>query len=135
MVLVSGKNGAISAKNGKGRPNLAIINIPLLVLGRIWTRSAEEAVLDKSKSKSSDKRSVKEPEGPTGMVARAVLIQKISITGSTEHPIKAQPRGIPKYSNAIPPKSSSIKTMSNRASIGALLKRCFWWAFLTRGLV
>ena len=109
-------------KKGIGKSKRAIIKAPLLVLGRILVRSAGVVLLDNNKSKSSEIRSVKLLVLPIGVSERAFLIQKMSIAGQVEKPIKAQPRLILKYSNVMPPKSKTIKMISMNARTGVLFK-------------
>ena len=130
---VVGRKLAISLKKGVGKLKRAMIKAPLLVFGKIWVRSAGEEFLVISRSKSSEIRSVKLSVLPIGMSTRSFLIQKISMAGREEKPIKVQPMEFWKYNSVMPPKSRAINTTRVSASIGGLFSACFWWAFLTRG--
>ena len=108
--------------------------MPLLVLGRIWIRSAGVDLLDNKNRRSSESKSVKSLDLPMGISARAVLIQNRKMAGHAENPISIQPIGYLKNTNAMPPTSSARYTMNKSARNGGASKRCFSWAFLTRGL-
>ena len=70
--MVAGKNCDISVKRGRGKPKRAMIKVPLVVLGRICTKSAGVVRLESSSKRSSEMTSVKVPDGPMGISARAV---------------------------------------------------------------
>ena len=57
----------------------------------------------RSRSRSGERRSVKSSDLPRGMVSRAFLIQKISISGRGVKPMRIQPIEILKKSSALPP--------------------------------
>ena len=115
----------MSAKNGTGRLSLAMKKMPLLVLGRTWTRSAGVVLGDSSKSKSSERMSVKVPEVPMGMSERAFLIQKRSMAGRAEKPMRVQPMDDRMSRSVMPPASKAIYITKTSASTGGVLSACF----------
>ena len=84
-------------------PKRAIRKAPLLVVGSILTRSFGVVLSDSLRSKSSDSKSVKSLVFLIGTVPRAFLIQKTSMSGQTEKPIKSQPRELWMNSKVTPP--------------------------------
>ena len=123
--VVAGRNSWACWKKEIGKPNLAIMKEPPRVLGRILIKSAGVVLGDKSRSKSSESRSVKLLDLPTGISFKSFLIQKTSMAGKAEKPINVQPSAIWKYSRAMPPKSKVMKITSVSVKTGGLLSERF----------
>ena len=125
--------GVICSKKAMGSSNLAIRKRPLLVFGKIGIKSRVVRFGFKSKSKSSEMRSVKSLELIlAGISFKAFLVQKRMTMGVVTKPIKSQLRGFLKIIKVIPPARRAMKRITRRTVKGGLLKRCFSWASLTR---
>ena len=125
----------ICSKNGIGSSNLAIKKRPLLVFGKIGTKSRAVRSGFKRSSRSFEMRSVKSSVLPTGISLRAFLIQKRITIGVVEKPIKSQKSGFLRKMRAMPPARSAINNMISKAMKAGLSRRCFSWASLTRGFL
>lgn len=114
-----------SARIGSGKVNLANRNAPLRVLGRSLTRSDGVRLAERRFSKFSESKSVKSSVGPMGIERRAFLIQKINMSGSTEQPIRIQPKGYLSTRKVMPPEIRTVAAVMRRARTRGLVKRRF----------
>ena len=80
----------------------------------------------KSRSRSSEIRSVKFSVLPISTALRAFLIQKISIIGMAEKPIKVQPIDFLRKRRVIPPANKVKNKRKLNKMTGTLLRACFW---------
>lgn len=120
-----GSKGTICSKNGTGSSRRAMRKAPLLVRGRILGRSAVVISGVSNKRRSSEIRSVKASVLPMAMLARAFLIQKISMGGIVERPIKIQPMECLITRRAMPPASRARKRINSKAKIMGRLRDFF----------
>ncbi len=125
----------ICSKKMTGRLNLVMRKTPLLVFGKILTRSAGVCLSSRRSKSSSDKRSVKSLDLPMGISASAFLIQKMSIAGMLEKPRKIQPREELRKRRMRPPMISKTRRIIFKAITGRLFNARFCLASRTRGFL